>query len=134
MFDEHINTRPRLAMNEPLKKSGWSSAFKKTIAVIGLLVVILVVFSIPKFLASRQLAIRNACLNHLIQIDGAKQQWKIEHKKPDAATPTWEELKPYLVRQVKLNCPAGGSYTLGRVDELPSCSIGSTVTPAHILP
>ena len=133
MLDEHFNSCPRLAMNEPLKKSGSSSAFKQTIAVFGLLVIILVVFSIPRFLTARQLAVRNACLNHLIQIDGAKQQWKKEHKKTDSATPTWEELKPYLVGQVKLNCPAGGSYTLGRVDELPSCSIGSTVTPAHVL-
>ena len=97
MFDEHINTRPRLAMNEPLKKSGWSSAFKKTIAVIGLLVVILVAFSIPKILASRQLAIRNACLNHLIQIDGAKQQWKIEHKKPMRLRQLGKNLNPTLL-------------------------------------
>ena len=89
--------------------------------------------AVPKFLHSRQLALRNACLNHLIQIDGAKQQWRSEHKKIGTDIPTWEDIKPYIVGNAELKCPVGGSYIIGKVDEEPMCSLGSTVTPAHSL-
>ena len=76
---------------------------------------------ISKIIQSRQAAVRLACMNHLIQIDGAKQQWKMEHQKTDADIPTWEGFKPYIAGRLK--CPAGGVYTIGKVGELPSCSI-----------
>jgi prepilin-type N-terminal cleavage/methylation domain-containing protein len=47
------------------------------------------------------------------------------------------DLTPYI----KLNanssipgCPAGGVYSIAGVSALPACSLGKTVTPAHVLP
>jgi hypothetical protein len=31
-------------------------------------------------------------------------------------------------------CPDGGIYHLSKVGEHPTCSLGTTVTPAHVLP
>ena len=108
-------------MDNPKKKS----SSKKTIikVVICLLIGLGLAVGIPKFIQARQAALRAACMNHLIQIDGAKQEWKLEHKKTDADVPTWEDLKPYITRNIELKCPAGGSYTIGKIGEPPSCSI-----------
>jgi hypothetical protein len=91
--------------------------------VVCLFVGIALAAGIPKFIQARQASVKLACMNHLIQIDGAKQQWKLEHKKTDADVPTWEVLKPYITGNVELKCPAGGIYTIGKVSDLPSCSI-----------
>lgn len=74
---------------------------------------------------------RNACINNLRQIDAAKQQWALENNKPASAVPTVQDIAPYLKLDADGNipgCPAGGTYTLNAVGELPSCSI-----PGHVL-
>jgi hypothetical protein len=75
---------------------------------------------------------RNACINNLRQIDAAKQQWALEKNKPAEAIPTLQDIAPYIKLDANGNipgCPAGGTYTLNAVGELPSCSI-----PGHVLP
>lgn len=72
-----------------------------------------------------------ACINNLRQIDGAKQQWALEQKKPPEAVPTQNDLLPYL-RTANGNfptCPASGIYILGPVSAPPVCSV-----PGHTLP
>ncbi|MGA2854183.1 MAG: hypothetical protein ABSE90_08655 [Verrucomicrobiota bacterium] len=108
-------------MNNPKKKSFGVKATVKV--VVFLFFGFILVVGIPKYIQARQASLRAACMNHLIQIDGAKQQWKIEHKKTDADITTWEDIKPYLSGNAELKCPAGGIYTIGKVGELPSCSI-----------
>jgi hypothetical protein len=70
----------------------------------------------------------DACNNNLRQIDGAKQQWMVEQHKTTNDLPTWDDMREYIggrgtTGQV-ITCPAGGTYTLGRVGEKPTCSIG----------
>jgi len=103
------------------------------VAIIGLLAAI----AIPNFVKARATSQANACINNLRQIDGAKNQWALEAHQTSTATPATSDLTPYI----KLNtassipgCPAGGSYTYGAVSINPVCNLGSTVTPAHILP
>ena len=62
------------------------------------------------------------CKLRLRMIYEAKQHWAERNQKPGADTPTWEDLRPYL-RGAVPKCPSGGVYTIGRVDELPKCSI-----------
>jgi hypothetical protein len=70
------------------------------------------------------------------QIDAAKEQWALDHKKTTNDIPTWDDLKPYveLNGNAELKCPAGGIYSIGKIGEFPTCSLGNTVTPAHVLP
>jgi len=73
----------------------------------------------------------NACLNNLRQIDAAKQQWALEHGKSAYIVPTAQDLIPYLGLRANAlpACPAGGTYTLNSVGQLPTCTI-----PGHALP
>jgi prepilin-type N-terminal cleavage/methylation domain-containing protein len=104
------------------------------VAIIGLLAAI----AIPNFVKARATSQANACINNLRQIDAAANQFALEQKLTTGATinfPT--DLTPYI----KLNsassippCPAGGTYADASVGAQPTCSLSTTVTPAHVLP
>jgi general secretion pathway protein G len=79
----------------------------------------------------------NICINNLRQVDGAKEQWALENGKTNGDTVVTEnDIKPYLRLDSKGNlpqCPSGGKYVIGRLNEPPTCSLGTNVTPAHVL-
>jgi len=78
------------------------------------------------------------CINNLRQIDTAANQFSQEHHLTNGAPINFpNDLTPYI----KLNsagkirgCPQGGIYSIKKVGDSPTCSIGTTVTPAHVLP
>ena len=104
------------------------------VAIIGLLAAI----AIPNFVAARQNAQAKACINNLVKIDAAAVQFAIENGKTTGAGISFpNDLTPYL----KLNsagsippCPAGGVYGCDKVGGQPHCSLGSNVSPAHVMP
>jgi len=67
--------------------------------------------------------ILNACINNLRQMDGAKQQWALEHRKTVNDIPSEKEVAAYLRGGVVPKCPGGGNYTLGAAGVAPTCSI-----------
>lgn len=67
-----------------------------------------------------------ACLNNLRHLEGAKQQWALEHSQPVGAVVNMAALKEYLLEP--LVCPAGGTYSLGTVGTPCTCS-----APGHAL-
>jgi hypothetical protein len=79
-------------------------------------------------LGAQAIAERNVCINHLRQIDAAKQAWALENGKNNAAVPTAEQLLPFFKDETFPVCPGGGDYTINAVGELPTCSI-----PGHVL-
>jgi hypothetical protein len=110
-------------MSETKKKSSRIKTIMKIVAF--LFVGFLLTAGIPKFIQAREQSMRLACMNNLIQILGAKDQWALDHKITTNDTPTWEDLKPYIGRGDGkiLKCPQGGVYTIGKVGEYPTCSI-----------
>jgi len=105
------------------------------VAIIGLLAAI----AIPNFVKARANSQASACINNLRQIDSAANEFALEQHKTTGATVGWPtDLTPYI----KLNslssippCPAGGSYTAAfSIGANPTCSLGTTVTPYHVLP
>jgi len=67
---------------------------------------------------------RKSCLTNLRQMEAAKNCcWALEQNKTTNDTPKWEDLRPYFKDPTPFVCPNGGAYTLGRVGELPICSI-----------
>ena len=76
----------------------------------------------------------NTCINNLRQIDSAKNQWALENGKTTGTFPSWTDLLPYLKDKMIPICPAGGIYNINAVGENPTCSLGNSVTPNHILP
>ena len=75
---------------------------------------------------------RNACINNLRQIDAAKNEFALEKGKKLGDPVTADDIKPYIKLDADGNlpkCPSGGTYTIGKVGENPTCSI-----PGHALP
>jgi hypothetical protein len=67
------------------------------------------------------------CLKNLRQLHGATEQWALETRKTPGTPVTWNDIAPYF--SAVPVCPAGGSYSLTPVGQLPQCSI-----PGHQLP
>jgi outer membrane lipoprotein-sorting protein len=82
--------------------------------------------------SSREANQRNACINNLRQIDGAKNEFALEKRKAIGAAVTEADIKPYIKLDASGNlpkCPAGGKYAIGKVGELPTCSISGHALP-----
>jgi prepilin-type N-terminal cleavage/methylation domain-containing protein len=92
------------------------------VAIIGLLAAI----AIPNFVKARTTAQKNACINNLRQIDGAKEQWALENKKTEGAAVVQTEVDQFIKGGQTPICPGGGSYTYNAVGTSPSCSLSAT--------
>jgi prepilin-type N-terminal cleavage/methylation domain-containing protein len=105
------------------------------IAIIGLLCAI----AIPNYVRARANSQASACINNLRQLANAADQFALEHGETTGDTINYpNDVTPYI----KLNsanaipaCPAGGTYSLQTLGSVPQavCSLGNTVTPAHIM-
>lgn len=87
--------------------------------------------AIPNFARAKDLAQKNACINNLRRIDGAKQQWALENKRADTDIPTWADITVFIKNDTAPTCPAGGFYTIGAVNADATCSKSAE---GHTLP
>jgi hypothetical protein len=118
------------------KKKSFAVKTIKWIA-LCLFIGLLVAVAIPNFIRPRVTYAENACVNNLRQIEAAKQKWAVENGKTNGSVVTENEIIPYLQGWTRTNfpeCPSGGTYTIGKIGENPTCSLGTNVIPAHVLP
>jgi len=105
------------------------------VAIIGLLAAI----AIPNFVKARATSQQNACINNMRQIAAAVNEWSLEAGQATGAAVANTELTPYI--QLNSNssipgCPAGGTYTVGIVGNLPqvTCSLSTLSKQPHKMP
>jgi prepilin-type N-terminal cleavage/methylation domain-containing protein len=90
------------------------------VAIIGLLAAI----AIPNFIKARESSQKNACIENLSKMDGAKHTWAVENKKISSDAPGDTDLfGATLYIRDKPECPASGTYALNIVSTKPSCTI-----------
>ena len=94
------------------------------VAIIGLLAAI----AIPNFVKARTTAQKNACINNLRQIDGAKEQWALETKQTPTAAVDQAAVDQYIKGGTP-KCPASGAYTYGDMATSPKCDVALHVLP-----
>ena len=103
------------------------------VAIIGLLAAI----AIPNFVRARMVSQANTCIGNLQQLDSGVQEWALENNEGPNSTVTLDDIKPYIGRvaggQIPV-CPAGGKYEVTDVSAKPTCSLGDTADPEHVLP
>lgn len=74
------------------------------------------------------------CIMNLWDIATAKRLWMLDNRKSANDVPTWDDIQPYMGPGSEgriPNCPNGGRYTIGRLSDPPTCSIGGV---NHSLP
>lgn len=92
------------------------------VAIIGLLAAI----AIPNFVKARETAQKNACVNNLRQIDGAKDQFALETGAATGGACTIDNVTEYLRNTP--TCPVGkAAYTVNVIGTAPQCASSAAV-------
>jgi hypothetical protein len=125
-------------MSEPEKKSSSEPNIVIGVVTICLIGFFACVLLVPNYVGRGHGSLANTCINNLRQIDAAAQEFALEKSKTNGEAINFpNDLTPYI----KLNkygkipsCPEGGVYSIKKVGDVPICSLGTTVTPAHVLP
>ncbi|MGV3720396.1 MAG: competence type IV pilus major pilin ComGC [Actinomycetota bacterium] len=103
------------------------------VMIIGMLLSI----AVPNFVHAREGSRAKACQHNLLQIQSAKERWAMDKNRQATDTPGMPELAvPGVYMRGNPECPGGGSYTVGRLNQIPTCSIGGVAgdQEAHVLP
>ena len=121
-------------MGESKRISAWG--FRDVIVLVVLLgLFVWVSVNMPSFVKEPVASPANVCINNLRQIDGAKNEWALENGETNGDVCTENDIKNFIKLDLKGNlpkCPQGGTYTIGKIGEPPTCSLGKT-KPGHVL-
>lgn len=97
----------------------------------------LLAIALPNFIQARETSRSKACQRTLWEIQSAKERWAMDNRRGATDTPLMVDLVvPGVYLRSMPVCPSLGTYTIGRLDETPTCSIGGTKgsLDAHVLP
>ncbi|HOP80720.1 MAG TPA: prepilin-type N-terminal cleavage/methylation domain-containing protein, partial [Armatimonadota bacterium] len=93
-----------------------------------LIIAILLAIAIPNFMRARETSRAKSCQGNLRQIETAKEQWAMDTKAASEAEPKVEDLVDEYMKgtpDTLPECPSNGEYSIGTLQDRPSCSIGT---------
>ncbi|HNT35949.1 MAG TPA: type II secretion system protein [bacterium] len=108
------------------KQEGFT--FIEIMVVVGIIGFI-VAIAAANYFTARKNAQGYMCTENLAKMHGAKQRWGFENNAEETDVPTFDDILPYLDTkegQLAIECPAGGTYSLNPLNEVPTCSLQST--------
>ena len=97
------------------------------IMIVVAIIALLAAIAIPNFVKARSASQKSACIANMKQLNGAKATWALEQKKANTDTPVDSDLfgsTAYI--RVKPSCPANGTYDVDSVQNIPSCTLGTS--------
>jgi hypothetical protein len=90
---------------------------------IALIVVLVTAVALPSIDWGHRVANEVNCVNNLRQIDSAKIKWvEVSHKLPTDGPTEAELVGTNTNLRFMPACPSGGTYTIGAVNEKPTCN------------
>jgi prepilin-type N-terminal cleavage/methylation domain-containing protein len=130
--------KSQLTTSRAAAKSTLAAFTLVEIMIVVLILGIILAIAIPNYVRQRACAQANTCINNLLKIESAAAQFALENGKKNGDLIDYpNDIKPYI----KLNsageipnCPASGIYSVTIVGTNPICSLGTLVTPPHLLP
>ena len=93
------------------------------VAIIGLLTSL----AVQNFAKAREVSQSTICAENLEMIHAAKIAWAIETDAGNGRRALKEDLLPFFGDNDFPECPDGGTYTIGKVKDPPTCSAGHTL-------
>jgi prepilin-type N-terminal cleavage/methylation domain-containing protein len=104
------------------------------IMIVVLIIGILLAIAVPNFIKARETSRAKSCVANLRSITYAKEQWAVEQKKATTDVPADTDLYgPSNYLKTTPQCPSGGTYTINDMANWPTCSVGTTATPNHVV-
>ena len=104
------------------KKNHRSSGFTlvEIATILGIIGFVLAI-GVPALIRNRELAQKQACIENLKQIDGAKERYAASEGLTNGDGVPAIIIGSEYIRSMP-ECPSGGSYTFNRIGEDPICS------------
>jgi type II secretory pathway pseudopilin PulG len=127
-----MEEKTKVKMRTNFYKAGFTMAETMVIvAIIG----ILAGLGTLSMVRARATAQANGCIHNLRQIDAAANQLSQDKSLPAGSLINYPtDLTNYFLHNEAPVCPARGIYAIAGVGAVPTCSLGTNVTPAHVVP
>jgi hypothetical protein len=91
---------------------------------------LLLATAVPRFIVDRRIAAHERCYSNLLAIDAAKEKWAQQRGAPDNVRPPTDELFGiHGIMARTPQCPSGGKYIIGTVEQSARCTIAEHNEP-----